>query len=63
MESKQKELITGKQVAEMFGVHPDTIRDWANDGKLNSVKTLGGHRRYKLSEIQKIVEERNAVVR
>ena len=38
--------LTRSEVAEIFQVSPSTITRWAEAGKLPSVKTLGGHRRY-----------------
>ena len=50
-------LLTPAQVAAMFAVRPRTITLWANAGKLQPIKTLGGHRRYKASVVRRLVEE------
>lgn len=39
----------------MFSVDPKTVTRWAKAGKLNSIRTAGGHRRYKESEIRALV--------
>jgi len=39
------------QVAKEFGVTTQTIRNWTKLGKLSSIRTLGGHRRYSKEEI------------
>ena len=36
----------------MFRVNPKTVTRWARDGKLTSIRTLGGHRRYREAEIR-----------
>ena len=36
----------------MFRVDPKTVTRWAKAGKLTSIRTLGGHRRYKESEVR-----------
>ena len=36
----------------MFRVDPKTVTRWAKDGKLTSVRTLGGHRRYPEAEVR-----------
>lgn len=59
MEEKQSDLIAVAKVAKMFGVHPDTVRDWTEKGILKANRTFGGHRRYSLSEIQKLIEVQN----
>jgi excisionase family DNA binding protein len=35
----------------MFRVDPKTVTRWARDGKLTSIRTLGGHRRYREAEV------------
>jgi excisionase family DNA binding protein len=44
-------LLTPAEVAAVFRVDPKTVTRWAKAGKLNSIRTLGGHRRYLASEI------------
>ena len=39
----------------MFRVDPKTVTRWARAGKLTSIKTLGGHRRYRESEVLKLL--------
>ena len=40
-------LLTPAEVAAMFRVDPKTVTRWAKAGKLSSIRTLGGHRRYR----------------
>ena len=49
-------LLTPAEVAEMFRVNPKTVSCWARAGKISAIKTIGGHRRYKLSEVKKAIE-------
>ena len=44
-------LLTPGEVAGMFRVDPKTVTRWARDGKLTPIRTLGGHRRYRETEI------------
>jgi excisionase family DNA binding protein len=44
-------LLTRTEVAEIFQVSPSTVTRWAEEGKLPSVKTLGGHRRYEAKAV------------
>ncbi|WP_372364971.1 IS607 family transposase [Candidatus Uabimicrobium sp. HlEnr_7] len=41
------------KVAEFFGVTTQSIRDWTKQGRLEAIRTLGGHRRYNLEGIEK----------
>lgn len=45
-------LLTPAEVATLFRVDPKTVTRWAKAGKLNPIRTLGGHRRYRESEVQ-----------
>ena len=45
-------LLTPSEVAELFGVDPKTVTRWAKAGKLTSIRTLGGHRRFRKSEVE-----------
>ena len=44
-------LLTPSEVAALFRVDAKTVTRWANAGKLTSLRTLGGHRRYLESEV------------
>ena len=50
--SDQEVLLTPAEVASLFRVDPKTVTRWAKAGKLTSIRTLGGHRRYKESEVK-----------
>ena len=48
-------LLTPAEVAAMFRVDPKTVTRWAKAGKLTSIRTLGGHRRYRESEVRALL--------
>ena len=48
---EQEVLLTPAEVAKMFRVDPKTVTRWAKAGKLTAIRTLGGHRRYRRSEV------------
>ena len=50
-------LLTPAEVAALFRVNPKTVTRWARSGKLTAIRTLGGHRRFKASEIRRCLEE------
>lgn len=50
---RQEKLLTPGEVAELFRVDPKTVGRWAAAGKLNSIRTLGGHRRFFETEVRK----------
>jgi excisionase family DNA binding protein len=54
--SYQEKLLTPAEVASLFRVDPKTVTRWAKAGKLTSIRTLGGHRRYKESEVKALLK-------
>lgn len=53
--SETEALLTPAEVAAMFRVDPKTVTRWAKAGKLSSIRTLGGHRRYRESEVRALL--------
>lgn len=49
--------LTTQQVAAIFHVHPNTVVMWANEGRLASVRTPGGHRRFDPDDVEKLRAE------
>jgi excisionase family DNA binding protein len=54
--SNQEILLTPAEVAALFRVDPKTVTRWAKAGKLTAIRTLGGHRRYRHSEVEKLLK-------
>ena len=52
----QERLLTPAEVASLFRVDPKTVTRWAKAGKLTSIRTLGGHRRYRESEVRELLK-------
>lgn len=46
-----EKLLTPAETAAYFSVDPKTVTRWANAGRLSSVRTLGGHRRFREREV------------
>jgi excisionase family DNA binding protein len=49
-------LLTPGEVAAIFRVDAKTVTKWANAGRISCIRTLGGHRRYRESEVQAYLE-------
>ncbi len=54
--NKDDALLTPAEVAALFRVDPKTVTRWAKAGKLSSIRTLGGHRRYRADEVKRFLE-------
>ena len=48
-------LLTPGEVADLFRVDPKTVTRWALAGKITSIKTPGGHRRFRETEIKALL--------
>jgi excisionase family DNA binding protein len=48
-------LLTPSEVAALFRVDPKTVTRWSQKGKLHCIKTVGGHRRYLMDEVQTLL--------
>ena len=51
-------LLTPHQVAQMFRVDPKTVTRWASNGWIGSIRTPGGHRRFRETEVLALLAER-----
>ena len=40
------------EAAQILGVHPSTVRNWADQGQLPSHRTQGGHRRFRREDVE-----------
>ena len=49
-------LLTPQEVAQRFHVIPKTVTRWARAGKLPAIVTPGGHRRYRLSAVNALLQ-------
>jgi excisionase family DNA binding protein len=52
----EQRLLTPAEVATLFRVDPKTVTRWAKAGKLSSIRTLGGHRRYRETEVRELLD-------
>lgn len=52
-----EELLSPAEVAAVFSVDPKTVSRWAAAGKLEHVRTLGGHRRFPVRAVRAALEE------
>lgn len=55
--SVHEQLLTPGEVAALFRVDPKTVTRWAQDGRLSSVRTLGGHRRFRAAEVHALLAQ------
>jgi len=56
MENPER-LLTPGEVALMFRVDPKTVTRWASAGRMGSIRTPGGHRRFRESEINDLLAD------
>ena len=54
---KPERLLTPGEVALMFRVDPKTVTRWASAGRIGSIRTPGGHRRFRESEVNRLLAD------
>ncbi|WP_345475218.1 helix-turn-helix domain-containing protein [Actinoallomurus oryzae] len=60
MVNPDDELLTPREVAELFGVRTTTIARWAREGRLDPFRTPGGHRRYRRASVRALIAAEDA---
>lgn len=55
MRTETDPLLTRAEVAKLFRVEPKTVTRWAAAGRINCIRTLGGHRRFRESEVRALL--------
>ncbi len=55
--NSQEQLLTPGEVATLFRVDPKTVTRWATAGRIGSIRTPGGHRRFRESEVKAMLAE------
>ena len=53
----RSQLLTPGEVALMFRVDPKTVTRWASSGRIGSVRTPGGHRRFHEADIKFLLDK------
>lgn len=56
----EHELLTPSEVAIMFRVDPKTVTRWARAGRISAIRTIGGHRRFRASEVQRFLQDNDS---
>ena len=49
-------LLTPGEVAALFKVDAKTVTRWAAAGRISSIRTPGGHRRFRESEVRELLK-------
>jgi excisionase family DNA binding protein len=55
--ARGERFLRTSEVAQKLHVSPKTVSRWAKEGRLPFLSTLGGHRRFPASEIDRLTEE------
>ena len=56
--SKHNEWLGLNDASKALGVHPTTLRRWADTGEIPVMLTPGGHRRFSRSDIEQFADDR-----
>ncbi len=58
----EQELLTPSQAAQILMISPITLRQWAQKGMLPAYTTVGGHRRFRLTDIENFARDNNSTI-
>jgi excisionase family DNA binding protein len=62
MDGTSERLLTPGEVATLFRVDPKTVTRWAASGRISSIRTPGGHRRFREAEVRELLEGNDGAV-
>ena len=54
-------LLSLKETEKLLNVSKSTLQRWDNSGKLKAIRTEGGHRRYRQSDIDEILKTKDGI--
>ena len=57
MDGSNERLLTPGEVAALFRVDPKTVTRWAASGRITSIRTPGGHRRFREAEVRALLRD------
>lgn len=57
MSGDANEWVSLRQAADILGVHPATVRAWADRGDLAARRTPGGHRRFRRGDLEQYAQQ------
>ena len=49
------EFVSPTDAARMFGVQSQTLARWTDEGRLECIRTAGGHRRYRRTDLETLL--------
>jgi excisionase family DNA binding protein len=53
---ERAEWFTLGEASKILGVHPATVRQWSDEGKLATFRTPGGHRRFARGDLNRLLQ-------
>lgn len=54
---QSERLLRPGEVASLFRVNSKTVTRWANTGRIPSIRTLGGHHRFRPNDIRRVYDD------
>jgi excisionase family DNA binding protein len=62
MSMDQKDWLSLSEASELLGVHPSTLRRWADSGGIPCLRTPGGHRRFQATDLSAWKQGRQTMI-
>lgn len=57
LEEESGPVLLPVEVGRVFGVSPATVVRWAKRGRIPAIKTIGGHHRFRESDVRRVLAE------
>ena len=61
-ERRMKQLLTLQETMDYLNVSKPTLHRWDKSSKLKAVRTAGGHRRYRIEDVEKLAGEQSEMI-
>lgn len=61
MTKQPSDWVSLREAADILGVHPATVRNWADKGELPMRRTPGGHRRFNRDDLTRYAQSQDEV--
>lgn len=56
---KPDQIFSSKEVADMLGVNESSVKRWTDSGKIKCIRTPGGHRKFRLEDVNEFLRINN----
>ena len=56
-DSSQNQFLSSAEAARVLGVHAASLKRWSDQGRIDCVRTPGGHRRFRRADVERFAQQ------